>query len=324
MALGSRRGSGSMPDDRLRAIQRRAAQGDEEAEAALFLERVRMGIWPRSRLELLTMLRHPAAVRALPELEPEFKPLEDPQEWLHRNEVRASFRPNKEQLIQEFEIRVGDCYASETLTMERLRKLRQPERYILNKLTMKIRLEMYRAGSLPLPDWVRIAAPLGREYMVRAGMVLASYTADAMIQCDVRPGKRPAIWAVVEGHLALVHNYLTDPDEYRDALVKAQRALSAGRDGLTMVLRPTLSAALSTDPSRAVAELLNLSSLFRRVANTVFNKTGHQKDCSWNLSRHRGGTFFGGEPCDCLCSRPLEWLMVEVIRPELTDWAVSS
>lgn len=52
-------------DDRGRALERQAAAGDPDAEAALLVHRQRTGDLPPGRLELAAHLGHPAALRAL-------------------------------------------------------------------------------------------------------------------------------------------------------------------------------------------------------------------------------------------------------------------
>lgn len=54
-----------MADDRIRQLERQAAQGDADAEARLLLERVRLGELPRARLELLARAGDPLASRAV-------------------------------------------------------------------------------------------------------------------------------------------------------------------------------------------------------------------------------------------------------------------
>lgn len=69
-----------MADARLRSLERRVSQGDPEAEPQLLLERVRLGLLARERLELAAALGHAAAARALERTIEREDP--DSREWL--------------------------------------------------------------------------------------------------------------------------------------------------------------------------------------------------------------------------------------------------
>ncbi len=60
-----------MADERLRALEREAARGDEPARAALLVERVRLGRLPATRLAAAALLGEPAARAALGSRAPE-------------------------------------------------------------------------------------------------------------------------------------------------------------------------------------------------------------------------------------------------------------